>query len=54
MRKHAALGAKAAAGLQPIWSQAHSKPVQFADAKAHSIERITKILGELGLNLPKE
>jgi propane monooxygenase small subunit len=54
VRKHAALAAKAATGLQPIWSQPHSKPVQFTDAKAHSIERITKILGELGLNLPKE
>jgi propane 2-monooxygenase small subunit len=54
LEKHVGLARKAAAGLQPIWSQPHSKPVQFADARAQSVERITKILGELGLALPKE
>jgi propane monooxygenase small subunit len=28
--------------------------VQYADARAQSVERIKKILGELGLVLPKE
>ncbi|AYO81049.1 toluene hydroxylase [Methylobacterium brachiatum] len=52
--RHVALARKAAADLQPIWSQPHSKPAQFADAKAASTERVTKILGELGLDLPQE
>jgi len=52
--RHVALARKAAADLQPIWSQPHSKPAQFADAKAQSTERIAKILGELGLDLPQE
>lgn len=52
--KHMALARKAAAGLQPIWSQPHSKPVQFDGSKAQSVERITKILGELGLDRPQE
>ncbi|WP_454625223.1 aromatic/alkene monooxygenase hydroxylase subunit beta [Bradyrhizobium cenepequi] len=52
--KHVGLANKAAAGLQPIWSQPHSKPVQYADAREQSVERIKKILGELGLALPKE
>lgn len=52
--KHVALANAASAGLQPIWSQPHSKPVQYADARAQSVERIQKILGELGLELPKE
>ena len=53
-QKHGALANKAAAGLQPIWSQPHSKPVQFSDSKAKSVERFQKILGELGLDLPQE
>ena len=52
--KHVALANAAAAGLQPIWSQPHSKPVQYADARAQSVERSKKILGELGLDFPKE
>ena len=47
--KHGALARKAAAGLQPIWSQPHSKPVSFEDVRARSEERLGKILGELGL-----
>jgi propane 2-monooxygenase small subunit len=54
LSKHVKLANKAAAGLQPIWSQPHTKPIQFADARSQSEERITKILGELGLNLPRE
>ena len=52
--KHGSLANKAALGLQPIWSQPHAKPVQFIDARAKSIERAEKILGEVGLNLPEE
>ncbi|WP_316168444.1 MULTISPECIES: aromatic/alkene monooxygenase hydroxylase subunit beta [unclassified Bradyrhizobium] len=54
LSKHVALARNAAAGLQPIWSQPHSKPVQYADAKEQSVERLEKILGELGLVAPKE
>ena len=44
------LADKAAAALQPIWSQPHSKPMSFADAQAASHERLAQILGEIGLN----
>ena len=47
--KHSALAEKAATGLQPIWSQPHSKPVSFSDAQAQAAERFAKITGELGL-----
>jgi propane monooxygenase small subunit len=47
--KHRALADAAAAALQPIWSQPHSKPLSFDDARAVSVERIGRILGELGL-----
>lgn len=50
LAKHRALAEKAAAGLQPIWSKPHSKPVSFEDVKAVSRERIAQIVGELGLN----
>ncbi len=48
--KHGALADKAANSLQPIWSQAHSKPVSFQDVKAISHERVDQILNELGLS----
>ena len=48
--KHAALADKAAKCLQPIWSQAHAKPVSFDEARAVSEERFRKILGELNLS----
>jgi propane 2-monooxygenase small subunit len=48
--KHAALADKAAKSLQPIWSQAHAKPVSFDEARAVSEERFRKILGELNLS----
>jgi len=47
--KYSALAQKAATGLQPIWSQPHSKPVSFSDAQAQAAERFAKITGELGL-----
>ena len=50
LKKHGDLADKAAAGMQPIWSQPHSKPVSFEDVKAVSHERIGQILGELGLS----
>ena len=48
--KHAALADQAAKNLQPIWSQAHAKPVSFEEARAVSEERFAKILGELNLS----
>lgn len=48
--KHGALADKAARALQPIWSQAHSKPVSFPEAKAIADERVGQILTELGLS----
>lgn len=50
LKKHGDLADAAAAALQPIWSQPHSKPVSFEDVKAVSHERIGQILGELGLS----
>ena len=49
VKKHADLTDKAATALQPIWSQPHSKPVSFADAQSVSHERLSHILGEVGL-----
>ncbi|GMG83117.1 aromatic/alkene monooxygenase hydroxylase subunit beta [Paralimibaculum aggregatum] len=50
LRLHGELADKAAASLQPIWSQPHSKPISFEDARAVSQERIGHIVGELGLS----
>lgn len=50
VKKHSALAEKAARNLQPIWSQAHAKPVSFDEARAVSEERFAKILGELNLS----
>lgn len=49
VQKYQALAEKAATGLQPIWSQPHSKPVSFSDAQEQAAERFAKITGELGL-----
>lgn len=49
LKTHRALAEKAALGLQPIWSQPHSKPVAFAEVQEKSQERLSQILGELGL-----
>ena len=50
VKKHGDLADKAASGLQPIWSQPHSKPVSFQDVKAVSHERVGQIMSELGLS----
>ncbi len=50
VKTHGALADKAAAGLQPIWSQPHSKPVSFEHVRTVSHERIAQILGELGIS----
>lgn len=50
VKRHGDLADKAAAALQPIWSQPHSKPVSFEDVRTVSHERIGQILGELGLS----
>lgn len=44
---HQTLAEKAALGLQPIWSQPHSKPVSFAEVQERSRERLAQIIGEL-------
>ncbi|MDW3224341.1 MAG: aromatic/alkene monooxygenase hydroxylase subunit beta [Paracoccaceae bacterium] len=49
LNKHRDLADKAAAALQPIWSQPHSKPVSFEDVKAVSHERLSHIIDELGI-----
>lgn len=49
LKKHGDLAGRAAAALQPIWSQPHSKPVSFEDVKAVSHERLNRIVSELGL-----
>ncbi len=48
--KYGDLCDKAANGLRPIWSQPHSKPISYDDARATSLERLGNILGELGLS----
>jgi propane monooxygenase small subunit len=50
IKKHGDLADKASAGLRPIWSMPHSKPLSYDDARATSVERLGKILGELGLS----
>ena len=50
VKKHGDLADQAATALQPIWSQPHSKPVSFADVQAVSHERLSHILGEIGLS----
>ena len=47
---HAALADEASANLRPIWSQPHSKPISYDDARAVSEERLAQILGEIGLS----
>ena len=49
IKKHGDLADKASAALRPIWSQPHSKPISYDDARAVSVERLDKILGELDL-----
>ncbi len=47
---HASLADKASRQLQPIWSQAHAKPVSYDEARAVAEERFGKILTELNLS----
>ncbi len=51
LKKHVALARDAANSMQPIWSQPHSKPIQFTDAQAQSEDRLKAITSELGLKL---
>ncbi len=44
----------AARQLQPIWSQLSEKVVRFEDSFERSRERFTDLLGDLGLETPKE
>ncbi|MDZ7713068.1 MAG: aromatic/alkene monooxygenase hydroxylase subunit beta [Rhodovibrio sp.] len=48
--RHGALADKASEALRPIWSQPHSKPLSYDDARAHALERLEKILSEIGLS----
>lgn len=48
--KHAELADAASRALQPIWSQAHAKPISYEEARAVSEERFGKILAELNLS----
>jgi len=50
IEKHGDLADKAAQALQPVWSQSHSKPVSFQEAKAVADERVGQILTELDLS----
>jgi propane monooxygenase small subunit len=45
---------QAARKLQPIWSQLPEKVVRFEDSFERSRERFTGLLGDLGLDTPKE
>jgi propane 2-monooxygenase small subunit len=44
----------AARTLQPLWSQPDAKPQRFEDSLDRAKSRFSGILGELGLDLPKE
>lgn len=52
LAKHGDLALDAANHLQPIWSQPRVKAASFADASAHSRNRLKAIVSELGLALP--
>jgi propane monooxygenase small subunit len=49
-----AMSANAARQLQPIWSQLPEKVVRFEDSFERSQQRFESLLGDLGLNTPKE
>ncbi|MEN3359813.1 MAG: propane 2-monooxygenase small subunit, partial [Mycobacteriales bacterium] len=40
--------------LQPLWSQPDARPPRFEDGLDRVKNRFTGILGELGLDTPKE
>jgi propane 2-monooxygenase small subunit len=45
---------EAARQLQPIWSQLSEKVVRFEDSFERSSGRFETLLGEIGLEIPKE
>ena len=49
-----ATSVEAAHQLQPIWSQLTEKVVRFEDSFQRSRERFESLLGDLGLDTPKE
>jgi propane monooxygenase small subunit len=48
----AAMGA--ARQLQPIWSQISEKVVRFEDSLERSSDRLQSLVGDIGLEIPKE
>jgi len=44
----------AARNLQPIWSQLSEKVVRFQDSLERSQDRMASLLGDIGLETPKE
>ena len=49
-----AMSVNAARQLQPIWSQLPEKVVRFEDSFERSQQRFEGLLGDLGLDTPKE
>ncbi|MGJ3508153.1 aromatic/alkene monooxygenase hydroxylase subunit beta [Enemella sp. A6] len=45
---------EAANKLQPIWSQPHEKPVTYADSLGRAKQSMATLLGDIGLEVPKE
>jgi propane monooxygenase small subunit len=45
---------EAAHQLQPIWSQVSEKVIRFEDSLARSKSRMTDLLEDLTLDIPKE
>lgn len=45
---------EAARTLQPVWSQPHEKVLTFAESLNSATDSITIVLGEIGLDVPKE
>jgi propane monooxygenase small subunit len=53
LKKYVPLVVEAANQLQPIWSQPRVKVGSFADSCASAENRVTAILAQIGLSLPK-
>ncbi|HTW28740.1 MAG TPA: aromatic/alkene monooxygenase hydroxylase subunit beta [Acetobacteraceae bacterium] len=51
LEKHGGLGKRAAATLQPIWSQPRVKVAQFSEAQEQSFNRLRAIGAEIGLDV---
>jgi propane monooxygenase small subunit len=45
---------EAARTLQPIWSQPAEKSVRFEESMERSSQRFSTLLGDIGLETPKE